>query len=87
MLLMEFIQLAVRKIGSGNSGMGQQLNKSILVLLLIYLCFWMTGIIGTLVIPSLAFDNAVTKLFYARLLVQLTRLATVLNAPVLYFCR
>jgi hypothetical protein len=74
-------------VGSGNPGINHQLNLSIFVLVFIYLGFWMTTLISNIVIPSMAFDNAVTKLFYARLLGQMTRLASMLNAPVLYFCR
>jgi hypothetical protein len=57
------------------------------VLVLIYSGFWLTSSIGNILITSLAYDNAVTKVFYTRLIAQWPRLATVLNAPVLYFCR
>jgi hypothetical protein len=68
--------------------MSHQLNQSIFVLMIIYLGFWLTSILfGNIIIPNLAIENATTKLFYSRLFVQLNRLATVLNAPVLYFSR
>jgi hypothetical protein len=67
--------------------MGHQINQSILVLVIIYMGFWLTSILSHIILPNLAIENATTKLFYSQLFVQVTRLATVLNAPVLYFSR
>jgi hypothetical protein len=75
----------VRKLNDSDAN--QRINKSIFVLITIYLLLWSISILfSSILIPNSTLDPQ-SKVFLSRLFVQLNRLATALNAPVLYFCR
>ena len=71
-----------------NENINKGLNKSILVLLFLNTSFWLINmLVGNIILPNTTALPADLKLLLSRLVVQLGRVATAINAPVLYFCR